>query len=131
MATTLVLAPAGCSLGGDEEPQPAAGAPREIGEVVHELERATARRDFDTICRDLFTTDAHERAGGAGCPRRLRSAADGIQEPTISLRAIDLEGQRPTVRVRTRVRGQATVGAVLELRRDQGEWRIDALGGRG
>jgi hypothetical protein len=84
MATTLFLAPAGCSIGGGEEPQPASGAPREIGEVVHELERATARRDVD--------------------------------------------GERATVRVRTDARGQATVAAILELRRRQGEWRIDSLG---
>jgi hypothetical protein len=128
MATTLFLAPAGCSIGGDEEPQPASGAPREIGEVVHELERATARRDFDTICTDLFTGDARKRAGGADCPRLLRSAAEGIREPRIQLHAIDLDGARATVHVRTDARGQATVAAVLELRLRQGEWRIDSLG---
>ena len=131
MATTLFLAPAGCSLGGDEEPQPATGAPREIGEVVHELERATARGGFAAICRDLFTADARERAGGPDCARRLRSAAQGVQEPTIQLRTIDLDGERATVRVRTGARGQASVGAGLVLRREQGEWRIAALRGGG
>jgi hypothetical protein len=129
MATTLFLAPAGCSLGGDEEPQPAIGAPREIAEVVHQLERATARRDFDAICNDLFTADARERAGGGDCPRMLRSAAERVHDPRIELRAIDLEGARARAGVRTRARGQATVGAALELRRERGEWRIDALNG--
>jgi hypothetical protein len=127
MATTLFLAPAGCSLGGDEEPRPAAGAPREIGEVVHELERATARRDFDSICKDLFTADARERAGGAECAGLLRSAAVRVREPRIEVRAIRVDGAGAKVRVRTSVRGQATVGAALELRRERGEWRIDGL----
>jgi hypothetical protein len=129
MATALFLAPAGCSLGADEEPQPATGAPREIGDVVHRLERATARRDFDSICEDLLTAGARRRAGGPDCAGRLRSAARAVRDPRIEVRAIDLEGDAATVRVRTQARGEATVGAALRLRRERGAWRIDGLGG--
>jgi hypothetical protein len=129
MATTLFLAPAGCSLGSDEEPQPAAGSPREIGEVVHELARATARRDFDSICSDLFTAGARERSGGADCAGRLRSEARQVRDPRIEVRTIEIKGARATVRVRAESRGEATAGAELELRRERGEWRIDGLSG--
>jgi hypothetical protein len=127
MATALILAPAGCSLGADEEPQPATGAPREIGAVVQRLERAIARRDFESVCENLFTADAREHAGGADCPRLLRSAAGAVRDPRIEVRAIDLEGDAAMVRVRTGVRGRATVGTALRLRRERGEWRIDGL----
>jgi hypothetical protein len=129
MATALILAPAGCSLGADEEPQPATGAPREIGAVVHRLERAIAGRDFESICANLFTAGARERAGGGDCPQRLRSAARAVREPRIEVRAIGLDDDVATVRVRTGARGRATAQAALRLRREQGEWRIDGLRG--
>jgi hypothetical protein len=119
---------AGC-LGADEEPQPARGAPRAIAEVVQRLERATADGDFAAICRDLFTAAARERAGGGDCARLTRSAAAGVERPSIELVAIDLEGASARVSVRTRATGQAVVSDVLLLRRERGEWRVEALGG--
>jgi hypothetical protein len=129
MATALILAPTGCSLGADEEPQPATGTPREIGAVVHRLERAIALRDFESICENLFTAGARERSGGADCPRLLRSAAGVLRDPRIEVRAINLEGDAATVRVRTGARGRATVGTALRLRRERGGWRIDGRRG--
>jgi hypothetical protein len=119
---------AGC-LGADEEPRPATGAPRAIAEVVQRLERATADRDFAVVCRDLFTAAARERAGGRDCVRLTRSAAAGVERPSIDLVEIDLDGASARVRVRTRATGQAALSDVLLLRRERGEWRVDALGG--
>jgi hypothetical protein len=119
---------AGC-LGADEEPRPATGAPRAIAEVVQRLERATADRDFAVVCRDLFTAAARQRAGGRDCERLTRSAAAGVERPSLDLVAIDLEGASARVRVRTRATGQAARSDVLLLRRERGEWRVDALGG--
>jgi hypothetical protein len=126
MAVAAVLA--GC-LGADEEAQPAVGAPRAIAETVHELERATADGDFAAICKELFTASARERAGGRDCADLTRSAATGIEGPSIDLVAIELEGARARVRVRTRARGQAEADDVLILRRERGRWRVQALGG--
>jgi hypothetical protein len=119
---------AGC-LGADEEPRPATGAPRAIAEVVQRLERATADRDFAVVCRDLFTAAARQRAGGRDCVRLTRSAAGGVERPSLELVAIELDGASARVRVRTRATGQAARSDVLLLRRESGEWRVDALGG--
>jgi hypothetical protein len=127
MATAAVLSLGGCSVGGDDEPKPATGAAREIAEVVAQLERATASRDYATICRDVFTEAARERAGGRDCERLLRSGAQGVRRPRIELRGIEIDGERATARVRTRAAGQATVGDALDLRHADGEWRVEAL----
>jgi hypothetical protein len=117
-------------LGADEEAQPAAGAPRAIAEVVQQLERATAAGDYQTVCRDLFTAAARERAGGRDCVRLTRSAARGIGRPRIEVRGIELDGAAAArVRVRTRADGQARLDELLVLRRERGEWRVEALGG--
>jgi Putative lumazine-binding len=118
----------GC-LGGEEDPRPASGPPREIAQVVERLERATAQRDFSTLCDDLFTEAARERAGGEDCERLTRSAAEGIARPRITVKAIELKGERALVEVTTRATGQAEVADTLELRREGGEWRVEALGG--
>jgi hypothetical protein len=125
MAVGAILA--GC-LGADDEPRPPTGAAREIGEVVDRLERATAERDFALICRDLFTAAARERAGGRDCARLTRSAAAGVARPSIELDAIELRGATAQATLRTRATGQAEVSDVLLLRRQGGEWRVEALG---
>ena len=130
MAVAAVLTPAGCSLGADEEPRPATGAPAEIAAVVQRLERATAERDWATICSDLFTAAARERAGGANCTRLLREAGADVRRPAIEIRGIRVrEGGRASVTVRTRAEGQQAVSDVLELRSQDGEWRVEALSG--
>ena len=116
----------GC-LGSDEEPQAAKGAPKDIAAVVERLERATAQHDFATVCNKLFTDAARERAGGEDCVRLTRSAAEGISHPSIQLKAIQVEGPRARVRVGTRATGQAEAEEVIELRRESGQWRIEAL----
>jgi hypothetical protein len=116
----------GC-LGGDEEAVPASGPAREVAGVVQQLEQATAGRDFTTICEELFTAAARERAGGDDCVRLTRSAAEGIARPSIEVKAIEIRADRARVEITTRAAGQAEVPDVLELRREQGRWRVEAL----
>jgi hypothetical protein len=118
----------GC-LGGDEAPRPATGAAREIAVVVERLERATAAGDWRALCDELLTEAARRRAGGPDCVRLTREAAGRIERPAIRITAIRVRGTSARVGVRTRARGQAAVADVLELRRQDGEWRVDALGG--
>jgi hypothetical protein len=117
----------GC-LGADEEAEPVGGAARDIAGVVERLERATAERDFATVCDDLFTAAARERAGGEDCERLTRSAAEDVARPRIEMQAIDIRADGARVEVTTHAAGQAEVPAVLELRREGGEWRVEALG---
>jgi hypothetical protein len=118
----------GC-LGAGDDARPANGAPRAIAATVQRLERATAERDFATICGDLLTASARRRAGGPDCVRLTRSAAAGVERPRIELKAIDLDGATARVRVRTHAAGQAGVSDELVLRRERGRWRVDSLGG--
>jgi hypothetical protein len=117
---------AGC-LGGDDEAVPAGGAARSIANVVQRLERATAQGDYATLCDELFTAAARERAGGPDCERLTRSAAEGIARPRIDIAAIEIEAGRARVEIVTRAEGQAEVPEVLELRREADGWRVEAL----
>ncbi len=123
-----ILAPVGCSIGGDDDPKPASGPPAQIAATVDRLERAVAERDFATICEQLFTAGAKRRAGGDECARQLGSATEGLKRPSIEIEAIDVEGERATVKVRTDAQGQARVPDTLQLRRQGGRWLVEALG---
>jgi hypothetical protein len=128
MATSVLLASSGCSLGADDEAKPASGPPAQIAQTVDRLERAVATRDYATICDRLFTAQARKRAGGAECARQLRSATEDLKKPSIEILAIDVKGDRATVKVRTRAQGQARVSDELRLRRQSGRWLVEALG---
>jgi hypothetical protein len=128
MATSVLLASSGCSLGGDDEAKPASGAPAQIAATVDRLERAVATRDFATVCDQLFTAQARKRAGGDECAPQMRSAVEGLERPSIDIEAIDVKDDRATVKVRTQAEGQARVGDELELRRQGGRWLVEALG---
>ncbi len=127
MATLVMLAPSGCSLGGDDEAKPASGAPAQVAATVDRLERAVAERDFATVCDQLFTAQARKRAGGDECASQLRSAAEGVERPSIEIEAIDVEGNTATVRIQTEATGQARVSDELQLRREGGRWLVEAL----
>lgn len=124
-----LLGAAGCSLGDEEKPKTASGPAREIGEVVRQLERAAARGDWQSVCDDVFTANARRRAGGDDCPRLLRSDAAGLRSPRIELLAITVKKGTAEVRVRSRARGQRAITEVIELRRERGEYRVEALRG--
>jgi Putative lumazine-binding len=128
MAAVALLAPAGCSVGGDEEPKPASGAPRAIAATVERLERAVAAGDYAEVCDELFTARARRRAGGAECAAQVRSAAEGVRSPTIDIQGIDVKGDRARVRVSTKARGQERLTDTLDLRREGERWLVEALG---
>jgi hypothetical protein len=127
MAVAALLAPVGCSIGADEEPKPVTGVPKEIAATVEQLERAVARRDWATVCNELFTETARKRAGGGECVSQTRSAVEDVLRPSIQIEQIAVRGDRAAVRVSTTAQGQARLTDTLELRRTGGRWLIEAL----
>src|SRR6476619_3868780 len=98
---------AGCGGGGKGSPKPISGPPKEVADVVTQLQQATAKRDFNTICNDLLASAARQRAGGADCARLLGARAGSIRRPRILVQSIEVDGNRAQVRVRTTAAGQA------------------------
>jgi Putative lumazine-binding len=127
MATIVMLAPSGCSLGGDDDPKPASGAAAQVVATVDRLERAVADGDFATICNQVFTAGARQRAGGDDCVRQLRSAAEGLKRPRIEIQRIDVKDNRAVATVQTAAQGQALVSDELVLSREGGRWLVEAL----
>ena len=128
MAVVAMLAPVGCSLGGDDEPQPVSGPAKEVAAAVERFEQAVARRDFKTICNELFTATARERAGGDECVAQTSSAVEGLRRPRLQIEEIRVSHDTAAVKVATEASGQARVIDSMELRKTDGRWLVEALG---
>lgn len=127
MVAACVLV-AGCGGGEKPAPKPISGPAKEVAEVVQKLGRATARRDFQTICDDLLASATRQQAGGADCPAVLDQRARGVSRPKIVIESIAVAGGQAQVRVRTTAKGQAAVRDVIRLVREKGKFRVLALG---
>jgi hypothetical protein len=128
MAVVALLAPVGCSLGGDDEPQPVSGPAKEVAAAVERFEQAVARRDFKTICNQLFTATARQRAGGDDCVAQTSTAVEGLRRPRLQIEEIRVSHDTAAVKVATEASGQARVIDSMELRKTGGRWLVEAVG---
>jgi len=127
VGTAVAAVLAGCG-DGDSEPRPIEGPAREVADVIERFERATAARDFETICADLFTAAVRERAGGERCTEVLAERGRRVERPRIVIERIEIRKGAATVKVATMARGQRRVEDTIRLVREGGRYRIAALG---
>jgi hypothetical protein len=127
-ATLICVLVAGCGGGETRKPKPISGAPKQIADLVQKLEKATAQRNFTTICDDLLAAATRRQAGGADCPDVLDQRARGVRRPRIRIQSIEVQGSQALVRVRTTATGQAATRDVIRLVREQGKFRVLSLG---
>ena len=123
-----MLAPVGCSIGGDDEPKPVTGPAKEVAAAVERFEQAVAQQDFKTICDELFTANARQRAGGDDCVAQTSSAVEGLRRPRLQIEEIRVTDDSASVRVATEATGQARVTDSMELRKTDGRWLVEAVG---
>ena len=114
--------------GGDAEPPPVSGAPKQVVATIMEFERALAEGDFATICGNLFTLEAREAAGGDRCPSVLQDTAGGLREPDVRIVRINVRGNTAVVTVRARVAGGEPVTDTIRLLRQEGRYKIVSAG---
>ena len=124
----FALVVAGCGGGKSTASGPVAAAAREAAAVVQQFQAATARGDFAKICDDLLSASERAQAGGSDCPRLMAARAQGIQQPRIHIRGIELTRTGALVHVQTTAAGQAPVDDVIKLVRERGRLRIASLG---
>jgi Putative lumazine-binding len=119
---------AGCGGGANGKPKRISGPAKQVADVIQHLEKATAQRDFTTICNDLLAGVTRRQAGGDSCPDVLDQRARGVRRPRIRIQSIEVQGDQAQARVRTTATGQAAVSDVIRLVRENGRYRILALG---
>jgi Putative lumazine-binding len=127
-APLLCVLIAGCGGGGNGKPKPISGPAKDVAVVIQRLEKATAARNFTAICDDLLASATRKQAGGDECAAVLDQRARGVEHPRIRIQAIDVQGNRAQVRVRTTATGQDPTSDVINLVRERGRFRVLSLG---
>jgi hypothetical protein len=114
----LVLA-AGC--GQSEE--------REVRRTLDAFAQATARKDYQRLCDDLFAERLVEEVRRTvPCEVALRnSSLNDAQNPKLTVRSITVDGDRATARVATTAANQRPSEDTVELVKEGEQWRILAL----
>ncbi len=128
-ASLLLVALAGATAGCD------AGAPEDedgVRSTLAELGRATAERDYATICERLLAPAVLvelERMD-VSCSEAWRKAYADRSQPRLIVREVRVEGSRARADVRSSATGHEPAQDVIELIRAQGRWKVVSVGGR-
>jgi hypothetical protein len=119
----LLLVLVGC---GDPGPTPE----EQVRTTVSEFGRATAAKDYGTMCDRLLAPALIEDVEQAGlpCERALKQGLDQVREPRLTIGAVEIDGDSATAEVRTSAAGEEPSKDTLKLVNINGTWKIASLG---
>jgi len=92
--------------------------------------RATAEKDYQTICDELFAPQLLTEVRRAGLPCEIalrRSTLAEAQRPTLTVRSVSVNGDRASARIRTGAANQPPSEDTVQLVQQDGAWRILSL----
>jgi hypothetical protein len=114
--------PAGCGESGPTEEQ-------RIRAVLDEFGRATAERDYRALCDRILAPELIETVQqvGLSCELALQKGFEDVEDPRLTVGAIDVQGERATAEVRSSATGEAPSQDTVELVRVGDGWRIASL----
>jgi hypothetical protein len=121
----LFLAPvvllAGCGGGLSDTEQ--------VHRTVEAFGKATAAKDYQTLCDKLLAPKLIEKLESVGlpCEVALQQGLGDVQAPTIAIGEIKVDGDAATAQVNSTAQGQPPSSDKLKLQRIDGDWRIASL----
>jgi hypothetical protein len=115
----LLVVAAGC--GQSEE--------RAVRRTLDDFAQATARKDYQRLCDDLFAQRLVEEVRRTvPCEVALRnSSLNDARNPKLTVRRITVDGNRATAVVATSAANQRPSEDTVELVKEREQWRILAL----
>jgi hypothetical protein len=111
---------AGPSAAGSATPQGAAA-------TVHDFAQALQARDFNAICDDLFTAAARDAEGGSDCAATLGANSALLTNPRVHLRSVSIHGANATAVVYVREEHQPVMTEILQMSREDGQFKISGV----
>ena len=120
LALLPALIAAGCGGESDEE---------QVRGTLTEFADATARKDFQALCDELFATRLVEEVRRqVPCEIALRNSSLGdAQKPKLEVRRVRIDGDKATAVVRSSAANQPSSEDTVELIREGDDWRIISL----
>lgn len=121
MAGAAALVLTACGGASDEE---------QVRDTVEGFGQASALKDYQRICDELISRGLSEQVEKVSLPCEVafRRGLERVEAPRLKVREIKiLTDDRASARVLTSARGQPASNDVVQLIKEDGEWRIAAL----
>ena len=101
----------------------------EVRETLQSFADATARKDYQRLCDELFSKELVEEVDRQyPCELALKNSSLGdARSPKLEVRSVKLDGDTATARVRTSAANQPASEDTVRLVREGDRWRIAAL----
>src|SRR3954453_3066170 len=100
LLVALAVLVAGCGGGPSDAEQ--------VHTVVERFGRATAAKDYQTLCDKLLSPKLVEQIESAGlpCEVALQKGLGDVRAPTLTIGKVDVKGDRATAQIQTAAKGQ-------------------------
>ena len=97
-----------------------------VRDALTSFERASAAKDYQTLCDDLLASSYVRQTASSGlpCEVALRTGLEDVKNPTLEVVSVEVNGDRAAARVRGTAAGQVPAEDVYTLVREGGRWRI-------
>jgi hypothetical protein len=107
-----------------------ASASDQVRAKVEQLARATADKDYRALCDRVLAPSLvqHLTSNGIGCEQAMRVALAGVQNPTVSVGKVTVQGSQATAITFSFARGQQASLDAVKLVETGGGWRVSSLG---
>jgi predicted small lipoprotein YifL len=124
LAAALALALlAGC---GDAGPTPE----EQVRTTVADFGRATAAKDYATMCDRLLAPKLVEQVTEIGlpCEAALKRGLEQVRDPRLTIGRVQIDGDRASAEIQSSAAGQEPSKDTLQLVNINGTWKIASLG---
>lgn len=114
---------AGCGRGPSDRSQ--------VRAALADFGAATAKRDYQALCDRLLSKALVGKLEQIGlpCEVALKTGLGTVERPVLTVRRISVDGDRASAEVHTTAANQAPSDDTIQLRKEDGSWRIASLGG--
>jgi hypothetical protein len=102
----------------------------QVRSTVTEFGRATAAKDYQTLCDRLLAPSLVEEVESIGlpCEVALRQGLGEVREPRLTIGRVEVKEDKASAEIRTSAAGEEPSKDTLELVNLDGTWKISSLG---
>jgi hypothetical protein len=124
----VLLVVAACALAGCGESGPT--DEERVRSTLAEFQRATRAGDYRALCDRILAPDLIETVEQIGlpCEVALEKGFEDVEDPQLTVGAIDVRDDRASAEVRSSAAGESPSQDTVELVRLGDGWRIASLG---
>jgi len=111
----------------EDAPKPDEG--QQVQATLARFAAASAKRDYTAVCRDLLADalTTKIRSVGVPCESVIRTGLSEVEQPTLTVTSVQVQGSTATATVRSTAKGQKPSTDLVRLVKERGGWRLSSL----